>query len=65
VTPGQNIVDAMHAAAVCRLAHRDIRRCVVCGFDSDNIGEAVAHLRQHEAKTRADDEEWTLAGVPS
>ncbi len=48
MTPGQNIVDAMHAAAVCRLAHRDIRRCVVCGFDSDNIGEAVAHLRQHE-----------------
>jgi hypothetical protein len=64
VNPGQQIVEAMHNAAVCILAHRDIR-CVVCGFDSDNIGEAVAHLRQHEAKTRSDDEEWTLAGVPS
>ena len=52
MTRGLPVVEAMHNAAACILAHRDIE-CVACGFTSDNIGEAVAHLRQHEAKAAA------------
>jgi hypothetical protein len=51
MTSDDKIVQAMHAAAVCILAYRDIE-CVACGFTSDNVGEAVAHLRQHGGGAR-------------